>query len=52
MPRTKLTPEKIAELDKYSVTREYHFVWFGMLAGIIEFDPKFRVKRLVRVKKS
>ncbi len=50
--RTKLTTKRIAELDKFAIRKEYEFVWTGMAMGVIPFDPKFRVRRMVRVKKS
>lgn len=50
--RTKLTADRIAELDKFAIRKEYEFVWTGMAMGVIPFDPKFRVRRMVRVKKS
>ena len=50
--RTKLTAERIAELDKFAIRREYEFVWVGMAMRLIPFDPNFRVRRMVRVKKS
>jgi hypothetical protein len=50
--RTKLTAERIAELDKFAIRREYEFVWIGMAMRIIPFDPNFRVRRMVRVEKS
>ena len=50
--RTKLTTERIAELDKFAIRKEYEFVWTGMAMQLIPFDPNFRVRRMVRVKKS
>lgn len=50
--RTKLTQERIAELDKFAIYKNYEFVWLGMANGIIPMNPDFRVRRMVRVKKS
>lgn len=50
--RAKLTPERIAELDKLDRFRTYDLLYRAMLAGLIPFEPRLRLKRMVRVRKS
>lgn len=50
--RKKLTPERIAELDKFQTRKLYELFYFAMAAGIIPVEPKLRLSRLVRVPKS
>jgi hypothetical protein len=49
--RKKLTQERIAELDKFAVRKEYELFYWAMRAGIIPIDANFRVRRMVRIKK-
>ena len=48
----KLSAERITELDKFAVRKNYELVWTGMLMGLIEFNPNLRLKRMVRVKRE
>jgi hypothetical protein len=50
--KTKLTAERIAELDKFALYKEYELFYWAMRAGVIPFNHNFRVRRMVRVKKS
>ena len=50
--RKKLTQERITELDRFSLRKEYELFYSAMRAGIIPLDPNFRVRRMLRVKKS
>jgi hypothetical protein len=52
VPREKLSQERIAELDKFAVSKNYEFIWWAMFSGFMNIDPSFRTKRMVRVKKS
>ncbi len=50
--RTKLTPEQIAELDKFQTRKLYELVYLAMAAGLIPFQPNLRLSRRVRVLKK
>jgi hypothetical protein len=50
--RTKITQERIAELDRLDRFRTYDLLFRAMYAGLIPFEPNLRLKRMVRVKKS
>ena len=50
--RTKLTAERIAELDRLDRARTYDLLYRAMYAGLIPFEPNLRLKRMVRVRKS
>jgi hypothetical protein len=50
MPR--LSAERITELDKFAMRKNYELIWTGMLMGLLEVNPDFRLKRLVRIKKE
>jgi hypothetical protein len=50
--REKLTPERITELDKFQTRKLYEFIYTGMAAGLIPFEPNLRVSRMVRKLKT
>jgi hypothetical protein len=50
--RTKLTPERIAELDKFQLNKTFELIRFGMLVGIIPWQNRITITRKVRRLKS
>lgn len=50
--RNKLTPERIAELDKFQLNKTFELIRFGMLAGIIPWQNRITITRKVRRLKS
>lgn len=48
----KLSAERIKELDKFAMFKNYELVMLGMANKLIPFDPNFRVSRMVRVKRE
>ena len=50
--RTKLTPERIAELDKFQLNKQFDLIRFGMLAGIIPWQNRIIITRKVRKLKT
>jgi hypothetical protein len=50
--RTKLTPERIAELDRYQLNREFGLIRVGMLLGLIPWTNRITITRQVRKLKT
>jgi hypothetical protein len=50
--RNKLTPERIAELDKFQLNKQFDLIRFGMLAGIIPWQNRIIITRKVRKLKT
>jgi hypothetical protein len=50
--RKKLTPERIAELDKFQTLKLYELLYLAMAAGLIPVDHNLRLSRRVRVLKT
>jgi hypothetical protein len=50
--RNKLTPERIAELDKFQLNKQFELIRFGMLAGIIPWQNRITITRKVRKLKT
>jgi hypothetical protein len=50
--KKKLTPERIAELDKFQTQKLYELLYLAMAAGLIPVDHNLRLSRRVRVLKT
>jgi hypothetical protein len=50
--KKKLTPERIAELDKFQTLKLYELLYLAMAAGLIPVDHNLRLSRRVRVLKT
>jgi hypothetical protein len=50
--RTKLTPQKIAELDRYQLARTFDFIRIGMVLGLIPWTNTITISRKVRKLKT
>jgi hypothetical protein len=50
--RQKLSPERIAELDRFQMQKTFELIRFGMRAGVIPFSNKIVIRRMVRKHKS
>jgi hypothetical protein len=50
--RTKLTPERVAELDRYQLHREFDLIRIGMVLGLVPWSNRITITRLVRKLKT
>jgi len=50
--RTKLTPERIAELDKFQLNKQFDLIRIGMVLGLIPWSNRITITRRVRKLKT
>lgn len=50
--RNKLTPERIAELDKFQLGKQFDLIRTGMVLGLIPWSNRITITRRVRKLKT
>ena len=50
--RTKLTPERIAELDKFQLNKQFDLIRIGMVLGLIPWSNRITITLRVRKLKT